>query len=151
MFRPKWLGARIQHILSQVLTDNENWDLTVNRFGALYVQNIGAKPPAQGAPNDDSGFVVAHSVGTPCSLFTVNGFVPPSVSDLYIQFFDAVSTPANGSTPLQSIYVPAGSNFSWTPAWPMEFQTGLTIVGSSTPNTLTAAGVSFWYFMQYLD
>lgn len=60
---------------------------------------------------------------------------------IWIMFFDALATPANGTQPVHglSFNVGAGATFNWiAPAPGVFLGTGLTWVASSTPDTLTA-------------
>lgn len=80
----------------------------------------------------------------PGTLSLLSGF-NPSANLRYLQVFDKGSAATLGNVPVQSILVPAQSNFSWVPsAQAAPFAAGCVWGVSSTPNTFTAAADLFW-------
>lgn len=86
-----------------------------------------------------SGIILANG-GT---LLQLTGFNPTAVQGFILFFDDATPTP--GQVPQQSIRVPAGANFSWSPAPPgYPFGPALAWAVSSTGDALTAAAEEYW-------
>ncbi len=81
--------------------------------------------------------------------FSITAF-NSSTADLYLHVFDAASLPANGSTPLGVVRIPANSTggFDWgLPGRP--FSTGVLCAVSTTPITLTNGSAVFLLDVTY--
>lgn len=81
---------------------------------------------------------------TPCTLALLSGF-NNGANARYFQVFNKATNPAGADVPVQSILVPAGSNFSWTPSGlAAPFTIGCSWGMSSTPSVFTAAAELAW-------
>lgn len=133
-------GGQYNAALTPV-TSGQVAPLDMDAYGRLRV--LPGQPVAgvdYGTSYMDSGALVNSMVvkSTPGNLIQVTGF-NDSASTVYMQIFNASSVPTNGTASRYSFRIAAGWNFSLDLTLrPRTFSTGIVIVGSTTPATLTA-------------
>lgn len=89
-----------------------------------------------------SGFQISSVANT--KLAQLTGF-NNNATQRWLQIFNTVGAPAPFAVPSFSIIVPGNSNFSYQPALPRNFTTGIYVASSITPNIFTTAGgTDFW-------
>jgi hypothetical protein len=81
----------------------------------------------------------------PMVLYSITGQNPDA--DAYLLIFDTGVAPplTDGAIPLQSLPIPNGAEFSWSPANSgRPFLLGFVFATSSTPEVLTTSPVAVW-------
>lgn len=95
----------------------------------------------------EASHIVKGGAGT---CFGLSGFNNGGAA-LFVQLFDAAAVPANGAVPGPVLNAPAGANFSIDfGTWGRAFNAGLVVCASTTVATLTLAGASCWFDVQYV-
>lgn len=93
----------------------------------------------------------AVAKASPGSLLEIYGFNADDVNAYALQIFDKATFPVANDVPLVSIYLKPGDNFSFTPAYPLAFATGIAWALSSDPaKYASVTSPKIWAAVAYL-
>jgi len=140
----KWLGYAQYNASPTTRAEGEVGPLQSDTAGNLLVAGALTGPvPASRyrvATLTYQGVIVA----APRQLIAIHGY-NASGANSTLMLFNLAAVPANGTTPFDRIFVPDGQSFSYEPAYPDEYSTGICWAASSSDDTLTIDNTATWH------
>lgn len=147
----RWMGhGRYWSSLPTAAANGDVVEMLVDPYGRQRVAVESVQPAGYartGASLQHRNIVKA----SPGSLLEIYGFNSDDTNAYALQIFDKATSPVNDDVPLVSIYLKPGDNFSFTPASPLIFATGIAWALSITPTKYTSgATAKAWVAAAYL-
>jgi hypothetical protein len=130
----RWLGFARYNAAPPSTSDGQVSELQLDPAGRLRVETLCPTPTGtvRGA-----GVNVLEVKGAPGSLLEVYGFNDAASAVLYLMVFDQLTSPTNGTAPVDVFRLNAASSFDIGFSSPLVCENGIWLAASTTAGTLT--------------
>lgn len=145
-----WLGHGKYRAAPTAVADGQVVPLLTDPYGRLRIAAESLQPTGYRRTGNALEYR-AVAKASPGSLLEIYGFNSDDTNAFAFQIFNNTAFPSADEVPLVSIYLKPGDNFSFTPAFPLAFSTGITWALSSNPaKYASVTSPKIWAAVAYL-